>query len=265
MKIRQSILINFSILSLSVVGFAFLLIFAVFSNYRREEYQQRIKDHTISTITNLSEAKQINQNVLQSMNKLNINKLFKERTLLFNSRKELIYSSINDTRVEFSKEILKSLGPDVPLLESHEGDTDIVGVYFVFNKEIYFGITKAYDAFGFSKLAFLKNTLFVLFGIIAAIILITSFLLSNRITQPIVSMAKALENITIHEENQFLPIPKGQDEIYLLTKRFNELMKRLQDSFSFQKHAVHHISHELKTPIAILVSNLERLESEKDP
>jgi len=265
MKIRQRILINFSILSLSVVGFAFLLIFAVFSNYRREEYQQRIKDHTISTITNLSEAKQINHNVLQSMNKLNINKLFKERTLLFNSRKELIYSSINDTRVEFSKEILKSLGPDVPLLESHEGDTDIVGVYFVFNKEIYFGITKAYDAFGFSKLAFLKNTLFVLFGIIAAIILITSFLLSNRITQPIVSMAKALENITIHEENQFLPIPKGQDEIYLLTKRFNELMKRLQDSFSFQKHAVHHISHELKTPIAILVSNLERLESEKDP
>jgi signal transduction histidine kinase len=184
---------------------------------------------------------------------------------LFNAKKELIYSSINDTRVEFSSEILKTLSQKVPLLESHEGDSDIVGVYFIFNKEIFYGITKAYDAFGFSKLAFLKNTLLVLFGLISAIILITSFLLSNQITQPIVSMAKALKNISIQEENQFLPIPKVQDEIYLLTMRFNELMKRLQDSFSFQKHAVHHISHELKTPIAILVSNLERLESEKDP
>ena len=265
MKIRQRILFNFSILSISVVGFAFLLIYAVFSNYRREEYQQRMKDHTISTITNLSEAKQISHDVLQSMTKLNINKLFKERTLLFNANKELIYSSINDTKVEFPSEILKNLSPDVPLLESHEGDTDIVGVYFVFNKEIYFGITKAYDAFGFSKIAFLKNTLFVLFGIIAAIILISSYLLSNQITQPIVSMAKALNSISINEENQFLPIPKGQDEIYLLTIGFNDLMKRLRDSFSFQKHAVHHISHELKTPISILVSNLERLESEKDP
>ena len=264
MKIRQRILINFSILSISVIGFAFLLIFAVFSNYRREEYQQRIKDHTISTITNLSEARQINHDVLQSMTKLNINKLFKERTLLFNAKKELIYSSINDTRVEFSSEILKNLSKEIPLLESHEGDSDIVGVYFVFNKEIFFGITKAYDAFGFSKLAFLKNTLFVLFGIISAIILITSFLLSNQITQPIESMARSLKNITISEENQFLPVPKGRDEIYVLTIRFNELMKRLQDSFSFQKHAVHHISHELKTPIAILVSNLERLENEKD-
>lgn len=264
MSIRQRILINFSTLSISVIGFSFLLIFAVFSNYRREEYQQRMKDHTISTITNLSEAKQINHDILQSMNMLNINKLFKERTLLFNSKKELIYSSINDTRVEFSSEILRKLSSTIPLLESHEGDTDIVGVYFKFNNEVYFGITKAYDVFGFSKLAFLKNALSVLWVVISAIILITSFLLTNQIVKPIVSMATALKTISIDVENNFLPVPNAQDEIYLLTIRFNELMKRLQDSFAFQKHAVHHISHELKTPISILVSNLERLESEKD-
>ncbi|MEY2940894.1 MAG: Histidine kinase [Bacteroidota bacterium] len=265
MNIRQRILVYFSALSISVIGFAFLLIFTVFSNYRREEYQQRIKDHTLSTITELSEAKQLNQNVLQSMNALNINKLYHEKTLLFNGNKQVIYSSLNDTKISFSADLLHNLSPEKPVLESREGDTDVVGVYFVFNKEVYYGITKAYDVFGYSKLEFLKYTLLVLFGLISALILISSFALANQISKPIISMAAALKIINMETANHLLPIPETKDEIYLLTSRFNELMKRLQDSFSFQKHAVHHISHELKTPISILVSNLERLEKESDP
>lgn len=264
MNIRQRILVYFSALSISVIGFAFLLIYTVFSNYRREEYQQRIKDHTISTITELSEAKQLNHNVLQSMNLLNINKLYQEKTVLFNAKKQVIYSSLNDTKITFSANLLANLSPEKPLLESREGDTDVVGVYFVFNKEVYYGITKAYDVFGYSKLEFLKYTLLVLFVVIAGIILLSSFALANQISKPIISMAASLKIINMETANHLLPIPESKDEIYILANRFNELMKRLQDSFSFQKHAVHHISHELKTPISILVSNLERLENEKD-
>jgi signal transduction histidine kinase len=264
MNIRQRILVYFSALSISVIGFAFSLIFTVFSNYRREEYQQRIKDHTISTITELSEAKHLNHDVLQSMNLFNINKLYQQKTLLFNSKKQLIYSSLNDTKIEFSATLLKTLSPEKPVLESHEGNTDVVGVYFTLNKETFYGITKAYDVFGYSKLEFLKYTLFVLFGIISALILITSFVLANQISKPIISMAAALKIINMETANHLLPIPETKDEIYLLAIRFNELMKRLQDSFAFQQHAIHHISHELKTPISILVSNLERLEKESN-
>jgi signal transduction histidine kinase len=77
-------------------------------------------------------------------------------------------------------------------------------------------------------------------------------------------MAAALKIINMETANHLLPIPETKDEIYLLAIRFNELMKRLQDSFAFQQHAIHHISHELKTPISILVSNLERLEKESN-
>jgi len=37
-----------------------------------------------------------------------------------------------------------------------------------------------------------------------------------------------------------------------------------RESFDFQKHSIHHISHELKTPLAVLLSDLERLTYKND-
>jgi len=264
MNIRHRILIYFSVLAIAITGFAFLLIFTLFSNYRREEFQQRIKDHTISTITYLEESQASNHNILRSMGRLKINQLLNEKTLLFNAKKQLIYSSLDDTVIEFSKDILTKLNKNKKLIESIEGKNDVVGIYLIDAGIEYYGISKAYDEFGYSKLEFLKYALGILYIIISALILLSSFILAKQITQPIISMAAALKVINIETVNQLLPIPENRDEIYLLTNRFNDLMLRLQNSFFFQKHAVHHISHELKTPISILVSNLEKLENEND-
>ncbi|CAM3805359.1 HAMP domain-containing sensor histidine kinase [Aquirufa aurantiipilula] len=265
MSIRQRILIYFSVLSITVVGVTFLLLFTVFKNYRKEEFQQRVKDHIFSTMGILAEVRELDQDIIQSMGELTVNKLFREKTLLFDAQKKLIYSSIDDTKIEFSTELLNELNSKRPIIETVEGDLDVVGVTFRIRGKQFYGISKAYDKFGHSKLDFLKNILWVFFVLISALILISSFILSKQITQPIIQMAAALKIINMETPQSLLPIPENKDEIYLLAQRFNELMRRLQNSFAFQKHAVHHISHELKTPIAILVSNLENLEKEKDP
>lgn len=243
---------------------AFSLVYTLFYNYRQEEFQQRMKDHSISAITTLGETEKFNENILQALNEVTVNRLYKEKTLIFDAQKKLIYSSIDDTVIEFPNDILKELNEKKELVEAKENNFDLVGIRYTFNNKVFYAITKAYDIFGYSKLNFLKITLISLFFVISALILLTSFLLSKQITEPLVQMASALKIINIETSNLTLPTPTLKDEIYLLSERFNELLSSLHSAYSFQKNAIHHISHELKTPIAILVSNLEMLENEKN-
>src|SRR5690349_3224915 len=101
MNIRQKILIYFSILSISLVGLTFVLIYILFANYRTEEFQQRIKDKTTTTLKFLAEVKQIDHDLLQIMDEHTINNLHKEKVLIFNSDKKLVYSSIDDTKINY--------------------------------------------------------------------------------------------------------------------------------------------------------------------
>lgn len=264
MTIRSKILLYFSTLSIGIVGIAFIIIYSLFSNYRTQEFQQRIKDKTITTVKFLVEIEQIDHNLLQTMDEYTINNLYKEKILIFDSSKKLIYSSVDDTKIKYEKYILNDLSPHNPLIETTEDNFDLVGVCFQFGNRNYYGIAKAYDEFGLDKLVYLKSVFIIIFIIFSSVILITSYLISKQITQPINLMAGELKKINLDSQNSLITVPDSKDEIHVLASRFNELMKRLNDAFSFQKHAIHHISHELKTPIAILVSNFEKMETEKN-
>lgn len=264
MRIRQKILSYFSILSIGLFGVSFIVVYSLFANYRTDEFRQRIKDKTFTTLQFLAEVQQIDHDLLQTMDKYTINNLYKEKLLIYDGSKKLIYASIDDTRIEFHGDILGQLSTSVPEIEYEENDFDVVGVLFEFNNKKYYGIAKAYDDYGLAKISYLKYMLIIIFIFISLMVLLSSFVLSREISQPINRMAQELSQLNPDSRNSLVTIPSSGDETELLAKRFNELMKRLNDAFSFQKHAVHHISHELKTPIAKLVSNFERMQSETD-
>jgi len=57
MSIRQKILFAFSLVTIILIGAAFLFIFAQFSAYREEEFLQRQKERITSTLRVLTEVK----------------------------------------------------------------------------------------------------------------------------------------------------------------------------------------------------------------
>lgn len=265
MKIRNKILIYFSITVIILSAISLTIIYVLFSEYREEEFQQRQKEKITHTIELLAEYKEMSENLAEIMDKLTIHDFYDEKMLVFDKDKDLAYSSVDNLVISNSRKILHELSPANRWIETKEGYYDIVGVYIENDKNQFYAISKAYDDFGYSKLYFLRNVLIVIFLAISIIVTLISFYLSNKISKPITALADNLNKYEPGEgETKFLESDTSSYELKHLTERFNELLQRTNEAFAFQKNAIHHISHELKTPVAILVSELEKTRKYSD-
>lgn len=264
MRISKKIFLYFSLTTILLLGIALFFIYSLFAEYREEEFQQRQKEKIATTLRLLSQVKQTEVELVEALDSLTINDLYDEKLLLFNSNKELIYSSLDDAPVSFSKELLFDLNVDNKWIELKDGLYDVIGTYIENDGNTYFGISKAFDTFGYSKLNYLKDIFIAGFVGFSIIIILASSYLANVITRKLITITNRISNYDF--EDQFIPIEfkESKNEIEILAYQFNRLMERMNEAYAFQKHAVHHISHELKTPIAVIVSNFERIEKETD-
>ena len=266
MSIRRKILLYFSATIISLLGITLFFIYTLFYEYREEEFQQKQKQKITSTIKFLTEIKQADASIIQAMDRISINEFYDEKLLIFDHAKELIYSSIDDLQI-LDKEvnaILTVLTIAHPWLETKDDLYDVVGVYVKYNNNTYYGINKAFDESGYSKLDFLGYVLIFTFLGISLVIILIAYYLSRIIAEPIVDITEKITDYNFDTLYIPIQIKSSENEIVVLAEQFNKLMKRMKEAVSFQKHAIKHISHELKTPIAILVSNFERMENETD-
>lgn len=261
MSITKKILIYFSLSAIVLLGAALFFVYMIFSEYREEEFQQRQKEKISTTLKLLSEFSAANEVVLSAIDKSSINLLYDEKLLIFNSEKKLIYSSIDDTPIPYSSDLLNELTPKKSWIERKDGLYDVVAMYIETNEKTYFGINKALDTFGYTKLDYLRRTLLITFLVITIIIVAISYYQAKRITGPILKLIAKINDYNIdHDYRAIETAGNTNDEIGLLLSRYNELMEKVQNAYAFQKHATHLISHELKTPLSVLLSNLEGIQ-----
>ncbi len=101
--------------------------------------------------------------------------------------------------------------------------------------------------------------LLFLFGV-PLTIFITGFsgLVLIRLTlKPVAQMTKTARDITAKKLTTRLDVPPGRDEIYQLAVTFNSMLSRLEHDFVAQRRLMEDLTHELKTPMAILKGELE--------
>jgi signal transduction histidine kinase len=126
------------------------------------------------------------------------------------------------------------------------------------NKD-YYALVSADDKYGKSRLKFLRYLLIGAFLVGSSLVWILSFYLSKKALRPLDTFRSDITDITENNLNKRLPERDRKDEISILSNAFNEMLKRIDLSYNRQKVFTSNASHELRTPIARIVTQLENL------
>jgi two-component system, OmpR family, sensor histidine kinase ArlS len=263
MKLKTRLTILFTLLFSAIILLLNIYIYYSYADFRKEGFYLRLETKALNTLRLFSEVDVIDRDLLKIIDRNSINELYEEKTIIFNEQYEIIYSSLDDHKIDYSTELFEKIKIE-KYIEYTLGENEIVGIkHQSGDNKFYFVLCSAYDKYGRKELENLRFTLFLasLFGVL--FVAIGGYFFIKNAFKPVEKLSKNIKSITGLNLKERVKIEE-KDEFGELANSYNEMLDRLQNAFETQKTFVQHASHELRTPLSLLLSEIEKLEQNKN-
>lgn len=256
MKIKDRIALQFTVLVAIILLVFSAAIYSISARFRQEEFFDRLKSKARTTCRLLVKVNGIDKDLLKVIDQNTLTEMLDEKVLVFNTKNELVYSSVDDKLINYHADLLGQIR-EKKEIELVQGDSEVIGLLYDEGLEPLVVLASAYDKFGRSKQSNLVSTLawglFVGIGITVGL----GIYFAGNSLRPITSINEQVSLITAQNLSQKLDEGNRKDEIAQLAINFNHVLGRLNLAFEQQKSFVSHASHELRTPLAALKSEIQ--------
>lgn len=233
-------------------GVSTIIIYISFDNFRKNEFKERMTEKAVNTLNLLVHVKEIDAKILKTIDINSIYRLYDEKTIIFDSDYNLIYSSIDDGQIDWKSIDINTFSNSTSNYISNKGKETLYLTHILENNKYYL-ISTAIDKYGYTKLEYLKKTLIVVYFSGLFILIFLNAFFVRLLLKPLQRITEIIK-ITTEEklENKIEEIDQSY-EIKILTQSFNDLLSRIYKAFSFQKDFASNVSHELRTPLTRLM------------
>ncbi|MFA6939425.1 MAG: HAMP domain-containing sensor histidine kinase [Clostridiaceae bacterium] len=241
-KITAAYTLLFSII-LSVVSFTIFIGFNYFLEYQGKQKAEGYKNYYEARIKN------------NDLNNLEMSPIlnYDETDISIWKNDKTIYKS-SDSKTEYTEEYnMETLWigserviADVYYLDIN-GSSYKIQIIKSLKKETYYSSVLG--------LALALIDIFIIW-----ISLITGSKTSRRVLKPIDAMTDTVKKISISKLSTRLNVEGTQDELKDLSRTFNNMLDRIQESYEKENQFVSDASHELRTPIAVIQGYINLLD-----
>lgn len=256
-SLRVRFAIGFSILFTVFLAIALLIVYFSFADFRKEEFYKRIKDRSLTTFKFLIEVDQIDLDLLKVIDRNTLNSLYNEKTIIFEGR-QVIYTSIDDIKINYDHSLLARAKLEKEVFTT-KGTDELVAIYINQNNKEYTILTEAFDKYGRRKMNFLKWVMIIVYFAGLIVGWTATYFFVKRVISPLESLKSNLHNINSSNLDIRLKQEGQGEEVNSLAANFNQMLERLQQSFSIKKDFVHYASHELRTPLTAMIGITENV------
>ena len=140
---------------------------------------------------------------------------------------------------------------------THSRKIDVYARYYPQAKHGLIILYTAFDEDGWRRLAQLQKILWLSLLVGVFITFWVGFIFSSQLVRPISRIISEVNEISSHNLSHRIYPGEGQDELSRLANTFNDLLNRLQESFTIQRRFISNASHELSTPLTSISSQLQ--------
>ncbi|WP_420148236.1 HAMP domain-containing sensor histidine kinase [Spirosoma sp.] len=255
MSIRNGLTLLFTIIVSTMLVIFCLFIYAITSQHRKKDFQNRLKAEAYTSAELLFGQETISPTIYKLLDKNQITVLPQEELIIYDNYNKIIYESGSDY-LNITPATLEQVRQRKEIYWQ-EGNREIVGILFIDGSKQLLVFTSAIDVYGLGNQQNLATVLLIGWGFMTVLMLVAGRYFAGRALNPISQINQRIDEVNASQLSLRLPEGPHPDELTQLAQRFNRMLDRLEDAFRLQRAFVSHASHELRTPLTAITGQLE--------